>query len=68
LARAREKIAQDGLIFSFKIHVSWASLQSVTTYRVVTGQEMVRKKFFKVREFYFELGKKLTFQRKVREN
>ena len=61
MARAREKIAQDGLIFSFKIHVSWASLQSVTTYRVATGQEMVREKENlqaqgKVKEFYFESG------------
>jgi len=60
LARGWEKIAQDGLIFSFKIHVSWANLQSVTTYRVATDQEKVRKKFF-------ESGK-IDILKKVREN
>ena len=34
LERSRNNIVQDGLGFSLKIHVSWASLKSVTTYGV----------------------------------
>ena len=50
LARSRNNIVQDGLRFRIKIHVSWASLKSVTTYGVAIGWEMVKEKTFKFRE------------------